>query len=378
MTAALAPNAAAWPQDEWPADFPVSLLSVTPDPTLTAMLAPRPNGWIGSDLAKSIPIRPGNRVLWLFGDTLVGSVSEGRRQPCAAFINNSIAIQNSAMAPPAGIEFHWGPDVSSFFPPQPGTDGAYYWPVTGLQLGGELFLWCYSVSGFIELGKSTLIRIHNPDSPPPDWMTTVSNFGVGDQTHQFVSAVYAERGYVHFLGFENADDSRNAVLARMAISDLVAGGLGEEMRYWTRTPSGPSWSFSPENLVPLFSPSISETDIQFVPEWGLYFATTYDPAKPPISITVAPSLTGPWSTPAKIYDVPEHKTVSFPIWSYAARPHPELSTRTGELVISYVTTSTDGLDPLYTPEGLGIYAPRFIRAQFALKNPVPAELSLHE
>ena len=108
---------------------------------------------------------------------------------------------------------------------------------------------------------------------------------------------------------------------------------------------------------------VSETDIHHEPAWDLYVVTTYSPFTPPIYITVAHDLTGPWSEPACIYDVPEHELVSFDIWSYAVRPHPEFSTAPGELVISYATNSVGTIAPLLTPEGLQIYAPKFIRAQ---------------
>jgi hypothetical protein len=71
--------------------------------------------------------------------------------------------------------------------------------------------------------------------------------------------------------------------------------------------------------------------------------------------------------------VPEHAR-SFPTSSYAARPHPEFSTKPGELIISYATNvNTMDLDPLFTKEGSEIYYPRFIRVQFELgdKSLVP-------
>ncbi|MCD6384675.1 hypothetical protein J7M23_02755, partial [Candidatus Sumerlaeota bacterium] len=84
--------------------------------------------------------------------------------------------------------------------------------------------------------------------------------------------------------------------------------------------------------------------------------------------TTAKRLTGPWSKPVCIYEIPEHDAVSFDIISYAVRPHPELSTQPGELIITYATNSWGSITPLLTPEGLGIYYPRFIRVQLALNN----------
>jgi hypothetical protein len=140
---------------------------------------------------------------------------------------------------------------------------------------------------------------------------------------------------------------------------------------------GHEWGDTPANLVPLFSPGNTETHIQYDPSWDRYFVTTYNPFLPTIYLTTAKELTGPWSEPVCIYEIPEHESVSFDIISYAVRPHPELSTRPGELVISYATNSLGSIAPLFTVEGLGIYHPRFIRVRLVLNETTPAAFWHH-
>ncbi len=358
-----------------PPDYPVQLVSVEVDPVYADMLTPQASGWIGSDVAHSIPLPNGTSV-WLFGDTLVGTVTNGKRDGGAAFINNSIGIQNRTAIPPTQVDFYWGSGPSSFFPHQPGTPGDYYWPTMGTLLGDELFVFCYSVGpgtgglGF-QLENTTLLRIPNPLDPPGSWTVNAYDLGIDNSIRGFHSAVIVEEPYLYLMGYDGAG---NMALARSLTADLLAGGLSETFQYWTQGPTGPQWSSTPDNLVPLFAPRNTETDIHYEPAWGRYFVTTYNPFTPTIYLTTAESLTGPWTEPVCIYEIPEHDIVSFSVISYAVRPHPELSTQPGELVISYATNTLDGLAPLFTQEGLGIYHPRFIRVQLALNEP-PSNVS---
>ena len=50
----------------------------------------RADGWIGGDAIYSTPL-PGGDVLWLFADTYLGQVRDGRRQPDVRMVNNTLA-----------------------------------------------------------------------------------------------------------------------------------------------------------------------------------------------------------------------------------------------------------------------------------------------
>lgn len=352
-----------------PPDYPVQMESVEKDPVYANMLKPRPVGWIGSDVAHSIPLTKENN-LWLFGDTLIGTVTNNKRDPGAAFINNSIGIQDLSTSPPVNVQFYWGPSNTSFFPHQPGTPGDFYWPTMGTMIKDELFIFCYSVKpggglGF-SLENTTLIRIPNPLDPPEEWIQNAYDLGIDNSVMGFHSAVIVEDPYLYMMGY---DGKGNMVLARAGLDDLTSGGLSEVFEYWVQGEGGPEWGEAPANLVPLFSPGNTETDIHYEPSWDRYFVTTYNPFTPTIYLTTARELTGPWSEPVCIYDVPEYEAVSFDIISYAVRPHPELSTQPGEIVISYATNSLGSIATIFTEEGLGIYYPRFIRVHLALHDP---------
>src|SRR5262249_12108052 len=48
-------------------------------------------GWIGGDGAASVVLGP-ERILWLFGDSLLGKVKDGKRDG-ATMVNNTLGIQ---------------------------------------------------------------------------------------------------------------------------------------------------------------------------------------------------------------------------------------------------------------------------------------------
>ena len=57
-----------------------------------------------------------------------------------------------------------------------------------------------------------------------------------------------------------------------------------------------------------------------------------------------------------------------PIMSYAVRQHPELSTKTGEIILTYATNTPRSESELFTAEGKEIYVHRFVRVQLELNK----------
>src|SRR5437667_12707517 len=69
---------------------PPVVQSAAPAPDLDALFD-RAEGWIGADGAYSVALSP-KRTLWLFSDTWVGKVRDGRRTD-ATIVNNSVGVQ---------------------------------------------------------------------------------------------------------------------------------------------------------------------------------------------------------------------------------------------------------------------------------------------
>ena len=348
---------------------PVRVVSIGPDPVYRDMLGLRTNGWLGSDVDESIVISAG-KTLWLFGDTFIGALTNGVRVGGAPMINSTIAIQDRTRPPPDCLTFYWKEkdgQPASFFPHHAGTPGDYYWVTKGVMLDGQLFLWAWCIAnqgaqpgGFREMG-SALIRIRNPLDPLDRWVQQVSTLELPTGT-TFQTALVLKPPYLYLYGVVPL---RQSALARVRVNDLLAGKLTEAYEYWVRGPGGPHWGRQPTNCVPQFLPVNTECTVNYEPTCGLYLCFTYSPAGPDIFLTSAKELTGPWTRPKSIYQIPEHRQFSFPIISYAVRQHPELATRPGEIILTYVTNVPDSVGKLFTKSGSELYVPRFLRLQLS-------------
>jgi len=359
--------------DALPKDHPLRLVSIQPDSVYQGMLGLQTNGWLGSDDGESIVLSK-QKTLWLFGDTFIGPLSNGVRVAGAPMINSTIGIQDRKKSPPDCLTFYWkekNGKPASFFPHQASTPGDYYWITKGVMLKGELFLFGYCISGGAAEGLlgwtvagSVLIRVSNPLDPPERWVQKAYPLNFG-KDNTFYSALVVKPPYLYLYGIV---EPRQTALARVRIDDLKAGKLTEAYEYWVNGPKGPHWAREATNCVPQFLPVNSECSVQYEPAWKLYTCFTYDVFIPEIFLTTAKELTGPWSKPVPIYKIPESDRYSFKVMSYAVRQHPELSSRPGEVILTYATNIPNSERELFTEEGKEIYIHRFVRAQFELND----------
>lgn len=370
----------------FPDCFPLTLESVEIDPVFGDLLCMQQKGWLGSDVVHSCPLGDG-KILWLFGDTFYGELKDGARVAGASMIQNSIAIQNIGEGFPGRVNYYQGgtqDKPADFFPHSliEGKEGkdydrGFFWPTWAFCYRGELYVFAYDLrwGGKTKLViQGTMLRINNPLACPAQWnvVDTVPIEATIKSFLMFHTAFVIEEPYVYCFGYEgNPGDGHgklHGVLARIHGDDLAAGRVNERMEYWVDHGDGPRWGGRPENLVPIYSPGSTENGIQYVKEWDLYVmvSSTYGGA---LVVMTAKELTGPWSEAAPFYMPPHYAEVPMNIMWYAARPHPELSSRPNELVVSYATNSCDGIEPLFgTKEGAEIYRPRFIRVRVSKAN----------
>ena len=355
-----------------PEDHALRLASIGVDPVYKDLLGLRTNGWLGSDAGESIVLSD-KKTLWLFGDTFIGQLSNGVRVAGAPMINSTIGLQDRTKRPPDGMTFYWKEkdgQPASFFPHQASTPGEFYWVTKGVMLRGELFLFAFCIGGDTRSFSTwhedggTLLRIPNPLDPPAQWVQKAYTLKL-PAGHSFHSALVVKEPYLYLYGLVQP---RQTALARVRVDELLKGRLTEAYEYWVSGAEGPHWGKAPEHCVPQFLPNNTECTVHYEPAWHLYTCFTYDAFSPEIYVTTARELTGPWTKPASIYWVPEHHRFSFPIISYAVRQHPELSTKPGEVVLSYATNVAKSMAELFTEEGKDLYVLRFLRVQLELNN----------
>ncbi|MCX7766985.1 MAG: DUF4185 domain-containing protein, partial [Candidatus Sumerlaeia bacterium] len=307
------------------------------------------------------------RVLWIFGDTIIGTLREGKRE--GSMINNSIAIQEWSDSLPGKVDFYW--DLTdrvpgSFFHPDSFDKPYWFWPGTGVTINNTTYLFLARVERdkniigglSFQVTGCYLFKIKNIDKSPEGWDISTVDLGYGNNHFNVNTAALIEDGYVYLLGYydgpENKPLERVAILCRLPIDKLEAEKPGEALQFWSM---GNQWLTTPQNLQPLFQPGTTESSLYFDPVRKRYIASVIKPFSSDYFLFNAEKLTGPWSEPQKVYDIPDLKENKL-YHAYAGRIHPMLASHPDELVLSYVVNTTDFWSMFSIKD---IYYPRFIK-----------------
>ena len=338
------------------------------------------DGWAGGDAAYSVDLRDG-RVLWLFADTWLGPVVQGRRGPGTRLVNNTLAVHPKSppgqSPPPQSIRFHWGqpdadghptawiaPDVQRI-----GPEG-WYWLADGAVVRNAqkenrlvIFLWRMDrLNGrggafdFKSLGGAIAI-VENPHDPVEQWRATqhpLPHDGVGTFWGNEVLPVAGQGAGEDLYVF----GSRGGQLGSQLLLARVRDGQAERAEAWEfRTADG--WSSDPTQAAPLATGlaaefSISQVKIDTETRWVMVHHQPMLGRK--IMVRFAHTVFGPWSEPQPIFTVAEVDDGK-KFFTYAAKAHPELSAA-GELLITYVVNAFGLGDVL---NDASIYRPRFLR-----------------
>ncbi len=330
------------------------------------------SGWIGADGDYSIALST-NKILWLFSDTLVGTVQDGKRVG-ARMIHNSIALQESANRP----VFYYGKTADgqpdSFVHPAHGAAQGYFWVDHGINTPQGLYFFAVQVVtkdtktpfGF-KLVDGWLLHSTNTAMAPSEWrmaqakvpFTKISTKG----SLIFGGAVLGEGDYVYIFGGDSRQQMKRAgtpnalVMARAPMDRL------EDFGQWRFFANG-TWGKDSGKLTALFANVGSEFSMLRLAN-GNYVAIYSEGIGGRILLRTAPALAGPWSEPRLIYRCPEMEW-SRKIFCYAAKAHPELPAGADEVLITYAANSWNFWD-LFTDARL--YWPRFVRLKLAPEHP---------
>lgn len=354
----------------------------------------------GGDGAASCPL-PGDRTLWLFGDSWIARIENGRYAPGAAMVNNVAAVH---MNPPRGeaptpgsVRAYFGPEPkpgvhSAFLMPEPptlaGGGARWCWPCDGAVLIGEppaqkLVIFYADLARRIENPKpddvwnfkfigNRLAIIENPADAPEAWrikqheltprhtskdFPTIS-WGIAAIRLPAEIATPADEPSLYIFGVDGSNTwDKLAMLARVPesrVADFTA------WQFWTGgADSKPEWSTNEADAKPVMRGIVDEFTIhrQSVGGRDRWVLIQGEPMLGHrILVRFADRLEGPWTDGRPIFTVPEPATDRNLI-TYGAKAHPHLSAP-GELLISYCINS---LDFGQMTRNVEIYRPRFIR-----------------
>jgi len=325
--------------------------------------------WAGGDIASSIDLE-GGRLLWLFGDSWVDTKKPGSRSG-AVMVNNTVAVQTGRDPRTARLAFYHrtaaGKPGPLFGPP----DGAssYWLSHGGIRTSKGLYLFLSrivakpgdnSVFGFRSTG---LVMAHglDPKVAPDRWKPIetampFTQFSRNGSETVFGIPLLRKDGMIYFYGLEVDAESKDRFLlvARVPEGDL------EDFGAW-RFYSDGVWQKDFKKASRLADHFGAELSVSYLPARQQYAAVyTEGGLSENIMIRFAPAPEGPWSKPEVIFKTPEMGWDK-DYFCYAAKGHPELSTRPDELIVSYVCNSYDFKKMAADPR---IYVPKFLKVKF--------------
>lgn len=338
--------------------------TVEPLPRYEALFQ-RNQGWTGGDGVFSVGLDP-NRVLWLFGDTLIGEVKEGRHID-AVLVNNSVAIQKGKEPLTTGITFYYGEAVKgkpeAFLRPSDGV--GWFWPYHGVRTKDGLFLFLIQVErtdglpGFDFRAVATWLgKVSNPDDPPESWQVSQQKIPWSGENRLWGSSVLVKGKDCYIFGTvdEPADGVRqnHLVLARVPAAHIM------DFDQWRFYANG-KWVDEAARAEDLSANVANEFSVSFQPVINQYLLLyTQGSLSEYMVFHLAPEPQGPWSEPVRFSRCPEAQWDPR-IFCYAAKGHPEISLSPEELIVTYTTNS---MDMTLIESDARLYRPRFLKLRF--------------
>jgi hypothetical protein len=328
----------------------------------------RTSGWIGGDGATSTALG-GERVLWMFGDTFVGRVQNGRRVD-ARLINNSAAIQTGREPSAAALAFIYRtlPDGGPAAFLQPAEGAGWLWPYHGVRTAEGLFLFLLQIEpaegpaafGF-KLVATWLGKVTNPDEPPARWNVSQQKIPWGHERRLFGSSVLLQGGTCYIYG--TVDDAAGGIMVKqMIVARVPAEKLGD-FSAW-RFFAGGEWVAEVDRAGRVCENVASEFSVSYQPAAGRYVLVyTEGGLSANIVLRFSPRPEGPWGEPVPVFRCPE---VGWDprVFCYAAKGHPELAAAADELIVTYMANATDFA---LLESDARLYRPRFLRVVFSQK-----------
>jgi hypothetical protein len=324
----------------------------------------RTDGWIGADGAFSVALSE-TRAVWLFSDTWVGSIRDGKRKP-VGLVNNSVGVQDGAGAD-MKVTFairkdSEGKHQAIFVPP----DGkGWFWLFGGYYAGGKLhiFLPRMEKSGaggaFGFKGMDLWLgSVSNPLDDPTKWKITYKEvpFAQFDKSprRSFGSAVMRIEKFAYIYGYEETPgkpfSTRKLLLARAPADRL------DDFDSWRFYANG-QWKADVKDAAPSIDGLGTEFSVGYYSGLKKYLlVTTENALSDRITGRFADSPEGPWSEAAVLYTCPEMKA-DRRAFTYAGKAHPHLSSDR-DVVITYAVNSYDFAPVINNAE---LYWPRFVR-----------------
>jgi hypothetical protein len=348
---------------------PLTVAEAKPAPELDALFQRR-DGWIGGDGVYSVALSPA-KTLWLFSDTFVGSVRDGKRTD-AKLVNNTVGVQVGHGAD-AKVTFavRKGADEKPVALIAPADGPGWFWLNAGAVADGKLYVFLAHIEkttgkgafGFKQVGQQLAV-VSNPDDEPTAWRVKQLPLPCTDVSPRrsilFGSATLRVGDDLYVYGL----DEEGTGLARrksMIVARVPAKSV-EDPSAWRFFRDG-EWQSEFRACTKLADGIANEYSVSYLPKRKCFVAVYSESMlSPRILARTADAPQGPWSKPVVLYDCPEARWDK-QIFCYAAKAHPMLAAD-DELVVSYAANSHDFWQ---TIKDARLCWPRFVRVK--LRSP---------
>lgn len=345
-----------------------STLSIQSAESWDAMnaLFTRSEGWVGADGAHSVALGP-DRTLWLFCDTWVGSIHEGKRFD-ATIVNNSVAVQDGR-GETSTIRFvvRLGPDGKPLALITPSDARGWFWMQAGAVVDDRLVLFLTQVEktgdpgvfGFRPVGQWLGI-VPNPQDVPTLWRLEQHRLPhtifSTERELTFGAALMKQGSQLYIYGTD--EDVRATDRDRYLIVARVPAAQVGDFTAWEFFHEG-CWQADFRKASRIVPGMASDCSVTYLPGRRQYVLVyTERGLSERILARTAPQPWGPWSEPVTAYQCPETGW-DRRIFCYNAKAHESLSAG-DELVVSYVANSFDFWQ---VAADARLYWPRFVRVR---------------
>ena len=351
----------------------------------------RTQGWFGGDGIFAIPFSgvdngraaPGDSILFLFSDTMVGEIDNGRLMPGSVMINNSGMILHGEEPGNDRARFLVNSDndgkPATLFVPNTATTqaGDYYWLGDGFVNAAHdssLCIFAYrirntndnSVFPFREVGNDLIViprgskypfsnhhQLQLPFSAGADSLTT--SFGVGVFANTEAARVQDPDSFIYIYGVRGR--SKQLVAARVKSDSL------ENFTAWKFYYGNGTWSSGVEAALPIADSVSNELSVTQIDKGQYALIYQYAGLSPTIYMQIGSTPVGPFGPRQKVWNTNDDIKEA-DLFAYNAKAHPAIS-KPGELLVSYNVNSFKFMQQIEKIPNL--YRPRFVRIVFHQK-----------
>lgn len=296
-------------------------------------------GWTGGDATYSIAL-PDGRVLWLFGDSFMGTVNPNRSRPGTPLKRNAFVVQNAnELSTLTG-------GATAYL--EPSEAGWWYWPGHGVAFGDTLQVVMFGFKstgggawdfGYASVDVATFLL--------PDFTLLSIDRKVTDPGTNYGACVLQDGDYTYLYGSEKAGLSKFMHVARVQGRDLNG--------HWQYF-DGSGWTDDPAASARVFA-HVSDQFSVFKHNSRYYLMTQHHIFGGEIYLYDSPMPAIGFEQKRTIYCTPQ--TNQGNLFTYNAFAHTEFSGN-GELLVSYNVNSFVFGDLFANADN---YRPYFVRVK---------------